>query len=95
MATTAKLLKDITTTKSGESFDMGRVIGLLLIAAVVPGSIRGMWIATPEHPFAWQDFGIGVGSLITGIGALLWAKKDTEPDQPPAIQPNTSTKGES
>lgn len=87
-----KMFKDITTTKGGDSYDLGRVIGLLLILSCVPGAVRGMWIASAEHPFPWQDFGIGMGSLVGGLGVMLYAKKDTEPDQPPAIPPHTSKK---
>lgn len=43
-------------------------------------------VAVQHHDFHPQDFGIGLGALLTGVGAALGLKKgaDAPPPPPPA-----------
>lgn len=71
------LLKDITTAKDGESFDVGRV---LLLAIALGFVILAFWdIVILAHAFNPKDYGIGGGSILGGGGAGIGFKKDTEP----------------
>ncbi len=74
---TRKILKDISTSKNGQDYDQGRIIGLV-------GSVIFMFmglyklILLPET-FSFQEFGVGFGAFAAGIGGLLYLKKDSEP----------------
>lgn len=71
-------LKTAFTAKDNYSLDFIRI---LAIAGGLIGLGLEVYTVVWQHtPFSWQDFGIGLGSLLTGAGVGLFAKKDTEPD---------------
>jgi hypothetical protein len=73
------LLKDCITCKDGESGDMGRVIGVLLVIAFIGISIYAYIIL--KQAFNPVEWGTGAGGTVTGIGALLKLKEKSEPGQ--------------
>lgn len=84
MRTPLDFLKDLTTGVDGESFDVGRSALVLAVPAYFALGFMGIAKATAEHPFDFQAFGIGFGSICIGIGGLLKLKEGTEPKAPPA-----------
>ena len=72
------ILRDLMTGKDGISHDIGRYIA-------AASSVTGLFLCSyavivKGQPFSFQDFGIGMGSLAAGVGALLKLKENTEPD---------------
>jgi hypothetical protein len=78
MSMLKKMLLDILTTKDGNSFDNGRVLGTLVILAFILFS--GIDVVE-THQFDYKDFGIGAGLVFAGVGFNLKIKETTEPDQ--------------
>lgn len=78
MKTLLSFLKDITTTKDGESFD---VIRVSLIIAGLSLIFLAAWdvIANRTH-FNALEFGGGIGTLLGGAGLGIGAKRKDEPD---------------
>lgn len=72
--------RDITTGKDGDSFDVGRAYA---VAVCMAGLFFMGWdvIVHATH-FDFQSFGIGVGAMAAGIGALLKLKEGSEPHPP-------------
>jgi hypothetical protein len=68
--------KHCATGIDGETYDVGRIIGLVwgigYVALVGGSAIAGKSISL-------QDVGIGAGAIATGIGALLKLKENSEP----------------
>lgn len=84
-----QFFKDILTGKDGESYDVGRLIALLGGAGFVLGGgaqiammLHDLWFNKVYHEFPFIQFGTGFAAMCGGSGALLWAKKDTEPEPP-------------
>jgi len=75
----ASLLKDMLTGIDGESYDIGRVLGAAAVVVYLALGVVGICKATADHPFDFQGYGIGFGSLVAGVGVLLRLKQDTEP----------------
>jgi len=80
----ARILKDAATGLDGETYDVGRLLAILGGTAYIGMGIYGVVHATPDHPFAYQEFGIGFGSMAAGVGALLKLKEGSEPKPPAA-----------
>lgn len=74
-----KVIKDILTGKDGRTYEFIKVIGLPILAAAVHLTYISV-IFSPTHAFDIQSFGIGMGSLLFGIGAGVGMKKSTEPE---------------
>ena len=69
------IIKDLITEKDGESYCPER---LLLIAGVVVFLALAMYAVWHGKDFNAQDYGIGLGSLLGGGGAGIWAKGKSE-----------------
>ena len=71
-----KLIRDLFTGIDGQSYDLGRVLlaggALVMIGAGVVGVYH-------THALDFVAFGAGFGGLLTGGGALLLMKRQTEP----------------
>ena len=74
-----QFLLDCLTTRDGESGDVGRALGVLLVLAFIGISIY-VYIVL-KQAFNPTEWGVGAGGTTAGIGALLKLKKDTEPGQ--------------
>lgn len=72
-----KLLLDILTTRDNQTFDNGRVLGVLIILAFLIFS--GIDVVM-THTFEYEQFGIGIGATLAGIGVNLKLKENSEPD---------------
>lgn len=72
-------LKQLLTGIDGQTQDFGRLIGLLGGVSFIIMGFKACWIATADHPFSFQDFGIGFGAMAAGVGALIKLKEKTEP----------------
>ena len=87
-----KLLRDLFTGIDGQSYDLGRVLlaggALVMIGAGVVGVYH-------THALDFVAFGAGFDGLLTGGGALLLMKRQTEPSLVTATKTdpagNTST----
>jgi hypothetical protein len=77
------LLKDIATCLDGETYDVGRV--LLIVGVVALILFAGIAVCR-NGTFDPQNFGLGLGGLLGGGGAGLGFKAKTEPGEPPAGQ---------
>jgi hypothetical protein len=79
MAVLQDLIKDCLTGKDGVSYDIGRILGAVMIVAFLAISVYVYTcLKQPFDPISW---GTGGGGLFTGIGAHLMLKAKTEPDQ--------------
>lgn len=69
-------IKHILTLADNQTYDAGRVLWAIGTLAYIGFT----WYAL-LHDWKWdaQDWAIGFGAIMTGGGAALWAKKDTEP----------------
>lgn len=85
------VIKDITTAKDGESFDIARVViavnSLLLIPVLMIGIAFYIYGYCYNRPFDIQGFFTailtfegGVGALLTSGAAAIALKRQTEPD---------------
>jgi hypothetical protein len=73
----SKILKDLFTGIDGQSHDLGKYLWCI---AVLAGIIyAGIDLFVLHNKFDITQYGIGIGSLLGAGGAMLWAKKDTEP----------------
>ncbi len=74
-----KFIKDLLTGKDNDTYDIGRVsglMGLLSFLGLEIYQVLGKGIA-----FDMQTFGIAFGVIITALGAALKLKAETEPHQ--------------
>jgi hypothetical protein len=77
-----KFVRDLFTGVDGTSFDLGRVLlaaGCVIMLAGGVGSIV-------KGALDFVAFGAGFGGLLTGGGALLMLKRNTEPQVVTATQ---------
>lgn len=70
-------IKQLLTGKDNQTHDIVRWIAAL-------GSLQGLGLSIYDvvvhhNPFDIQQFGIGLGAMLAGVGAALGFKKDTEP----------------
>jgi len=86
-----QILKDVTTGKDGESFDIARVVmtanTLVLIPVLVVGVSLFVYGWYVGKPFPLNDFFDSILKFEEGVGALLvtgsmsiFFKRQTEPD---------------
>lgn len=72
-----KALRDIVTGLDGKTHDIGRWLGA---AGGATGVVLPVYDTIINHAhFDCQAFGIGMGALAAGVGAMLKMKADTEP----------------
>jgi hypothetical protein len=76
---TAKILKHISTLEDGETYDLARVFAVFIIPLYMAMGWFELVKTPTERAFDFQAFGIGFGAVLTGLGAFLFLKKDTEP----------------
>lgn len=67
-----KIVKQLLTESDNETHDLYRWLALLSVAVAIGLSVYsvingGVWSA--------QDFGIGIGALIAGVGVAIGLKK--------------------
>jgi hypothetical protein len=74
-----QIIIDILTGIDGESYDVGRVLGVLLVLVFIGISIYAYVVL--KQSFNPVEWGSGAGVTTTGIGALLKLKEKTEPGQ--------------
>lgn len=60
-------VQQMFTDKDGIADD-GRIAAFLMMLTYVGNSTYALYLGQPWHP---QDFGIGAGALVAGLGALL------------------------
>lgn len=60
-------IKQMFTDKDGIADD-GRIAAFLMMLTYVGNSVYALYLGQAWHP---QDFGIGAGALVAGLGALL------------------------
>lgn len=69
--------KNVSTGQDNETYDVARV---LAIASVVVGLGLCIYaVGWKDQIFDLQQFGIGIGAMFTGLGAVLKLKENTEP----------------
>jgi hypothetical protein len=79
-----RVLKHISTNADGETYDVARVMAIFIIPLYMAMGWVEMMETPPDRAFDFQAFGIGFGAILTGLGAFLFLKKDTEPHAGPA-----------
>jgi hypothetical protein len=71
-------LNNISTGKDNKTHDIGRVAA---IACIVVGlGLQIYAVGWKGQLFDMQAFGLGVGAMAAGIGAMLKLKERSEPD---------------
>jgi hypothetical protein len=73
----AKVLKDISTSRDGESFD---VIRVTLIFGGLAFVFCGVWDVIVNTHFNALEFGGGLGAMAGGSGVGIGAKAKDEPE---------------
>jgi hypothetical protein len=71
-----KLFKDILTGADNDTFDHGRVVGLMSFLVYF---VLAFYDLITEHKWQAMDFATGVSAMAVGFGANLKLKSDTEP----------------
>ena len=74
------LLKQLFTGKDNETHDLGRYSWAASMASVIGG---GAWNAIQSGAIDLMQLAQAIGVVAGVHGAVLWAKKDTEPDKKP------------
>ena len=82
MSIAGKVLKHIATGADGDSYDNARVMSIFIIPLYMFMGWVELVNTPPERAFDFQDFGIGFGAIMAGLGAFIFLKKDTEPKAP-------------
>jgi hypothetical protein len=73
------VLKQALTDHDNVTFDTGRIVVVgagVLVAIVVLGMVVGAVLTvifSPDHKIDFQNFGVGIGAVMTGFAALLAA----------------------
>lgn len=70
--TSMNIIGQMFTDKDGIADD-GRIAAFLLMLTYIGNSVYAVYLGQVWHP---QDFGIGAGALVTGLGALLKLRGD-------------------
>lgn len=68
-------LTHLFTETDNTTFDLTRI--LAFISIIVGLSMVVYSVVKNSQPFIFQDFGIGVGALFTGLGVALGFKKES------------------
>lgn len=71
------ILRDLLTGRDNTTHDLGRWLGA---GGGVTGIVMPVYDTLVNHThFDCQAFGIGMGALAAGVGAMLKLKAETEP----------------
>lgn len=70
-----KFLSHLFTEADNNTFDLTKI--LAFISIIVGLSMVVFSVVKNAQPFVFQDFGIGVGALFTGLGVALGFKKES------------------
>lgn len=70
-----KFLRDLFTGVDNSTYDLGRILLALGCLTMIAGACRVIWMGALD----FVAFGGGFGGLLTGGGALLLMKRQTEP----------------
>lgn len=76
---TGRGLRDMITTKDGETVAPSRVYWLAASTWSIAGSVYST--VALAQPFNVTDFGTGMGLVLTAGGLGVWITRKTEPDQ--------------
>lgn len=71
-----KFLSHLFTEADNNTFDLTKILAFLSI--VVGLSLSIVSVVINAQTFVFQDFGIGVGALFTGLGVALGFKKESK-----------------
>lgn len=74
----SKVLKDITTTANGETFDVIRIGTMIVTLAYMGLEIAN--IVALKQPFNAAEFGTGIAAVYAAAGAAIGMKKGDEPN---------------
>lgn len=72
-----EVVKQLLTGADNETHDIGRWFAAISGCAGV--FLQGWSVIAQHNAFNMQEFGVGVGALAAGIGAMLKLKESTEP----------------
>jgi len=72
------MIKGLFTGKDNVTHDIGRWLTALTSMSGV--FLQGWSVIVQHEHFSMQEFGVGVGALAAGLGAMLKLKADTEPE---------------
>jgi hypothetical protein len=85
MNTLKQVIHDCLTGKDGTTYDPARVSGYsAAFAGLAVFLADSLYTVYTSHHFDPQSFGIGLGAILAGIGAVgfgVKAKSNTEPEQ--------------
>lgn len=70
------ITKQLMTGRDGITHDIGRYAAGI---SYLTGLGLQIYVVLRGSPFDFQAFGIGVGALSAGVGAMLKLKSETEP----------------
>ena len=71
------ILNDLLTGADNTTQDIGRWFAAATgISAIF---FQGWSVIVDKAPFSMQEYGVGIGALAAGIGALLKLKETSEP----------------
>ena len=73
-----KFFLDLVTGKDGKTHDLGRWMGIF--AFFYYHGMESYNVFYMHKDFLLQDYGIGLGAVVAGVGVLLKLKEDTEPE---------------
>ena len=74
----SKMVKDILTGIDNETYDHGRVLGVLSYIFYYCYAFANLW---QGHPWAAIDFASGISAMAVAFGIHLKLKSGTEPDK--------------
>lgn len=70
---TNKLLKQVLTTYDNETFDTGRVLAFLYFISTI---VFQAWVVFHGGTFDPQEYLVGGGGFLAGLGIYLFGDKD-------------------
>ncbi len=70
-----KIFNDVNTGVDGATYDAARVFMNSGCSVMLGGALASIW----HRSFDPIAFGGGYAALLTGAGAAIWMKRDTEP----------------
>ena len=77
-------LQQLFTGKDNQTHDLGRWSWAASTISVIGG---GVWNAVHAGAIDLMAFAQAIAVVVGAHGAALWAKKDTEPNHAPPVEP--------